>query len=180
MLTQPTFPVGPLDRRPTPTGKVIVDFLNGQMPGYVDTSFNVVHVDDLAAGHLLALERGRQGASYVLGGENVTMRELLASLAAATSLRAPTLRVPSAVSIAAARVSDAVEAGLLRREPHVPLEGAQMAATQMRFDDSRAREELGYTSRPAADSLRDAARYFVEAGYVREPRAAAIREALER
>ena len=180
VLTQPTFPVGPLDRRPTPTGKVIVDFLNGQMPGYVDTSFNVVHVDDLAAGHLLALERGRQGASYVLGGENVTMRELLASLAAATSLRAPTLRVPSAVSIAAARVSDAVEAGLLRREPHVPLEGAQMAATQMRFDDSRAREELGYTSRPAADSLRDAARYFVEAGYVREPRAAAIREALER
>ena len=75
VLTQPTFPVGPGDRRPTPTGKLVLDFLNGRVPGYVDTTLNVVHVDDLAEGHVLALERGRQGTSYVLGGENLSMRE---------------------------------------------------------------------------------------------------------
>jgi dihydroflavonol-4-reductase len=174
VLTQPTFPVGPGDRRPTPTGKLVVDFLNGRIPGYVDTTLNVVHVDDLAEGHLLALERGRQGTSYVLGGENLEMRALLAMLASLTGLRAPSLRVPSGVSVLAARVSDAVEAGLLGREPHVPLEGARMAATQMRYDDTRARAELGYTSRPARDALAAAVEFFVGAGYVDAPRLAAI------
>jgi len=178
VLTQPTFPVGPGDRRPTPTGKLVVDFLNGRIPGYVDTTLNVVHVDDLAAGHLLALERGRQGTSYVLGGENLEMRDFLAALAAITGRRAPTLRVPASVSVLAARVSDAVEGGLLRREPHVPLEGARMSATQMRYDDARARDELGYTSRPATAALRDAVAYFVEAGYVEAGRAADVRVAL--
>jgi dihydroflavonol-4-reductase len=177
VLTQPTFPVGPGDRRPTPTGKLVLDFLNGKMPGYVDTTFNVVHVDDLAEGHVLALEGGRQGTSYVLGGENLGMDELLALLASLTGLRAPTLRVPSRVSVLAARVSDAVEAGLLRREPHIPLEGALMAATQMRFDDTRARSELGYTSRPARAALADAVEFFVASGYVEASRAAAIRGA---
>ncbi|HLK45637.1 MAG TPA: NAD-dependent epimerase/dehydratase family protein, partial [Acidimicrobiales bacterium] len=129
VLTQPTFPVGPGDRRPTPTGKLVLDYLNARMPGYVDTTLNVVHVDDLAEGHVLALEQGRQGTSYVLGGENLSMRDLLALLASITGLPAPTLRVPTAVSVLAAFASDAVEAGLLRREPHVPLEGARMAAT---------------------------------------------------
>jgi dihydroflavonol-4-reductase len=178
VLTQPTFPVGPGDRRPTPTGKLVLDFLNGKMPGYVDTILNVVHVDDLAAGHLLALERGSQGTSYVLGGENLTMRELLALLASITGLRAPTLRVPAAVTILAARASDAVEAGIFRREPHVPLEGARMAATQMRYDDSRARRDLGYTSRPPEDALRDAVAFFLEEGYVSERRSATVRGAL--
>jgi dihydroflavonol-4-reductase len=177
VLVQPTFPVGPGDRRPTPTGKLVVDYLNGKVPGYVDTTLNVVHVDDLAEGHVLALERGRQGTSYILGGENRTMREVLALLAELTGLRAPTLRVPASVSVLAARVSDAVEARLLRREPHVPLEGALMAATQMRFDDARARAELGYASRPARDALADAVDYFVGEGYVDESRAAAIRRA---
>ena len=174
VLTQPTFPVGPGDRRPTPTGKLVLDFLNGKIPGYVDTTLNVVHVDDLATGHVLALEHGRQGTSYVLGGENLTLRALLGALAELTGLAAPTLRVPAAVSLLAARVSDAVESGLLGREPHVPLEGAQMAATQMRFDDARARTELGYTSRPARDALDDAVRFFVDEGYVTAPRAARI------
>jgi dihydroflavonol-4-reductase len=175
VLTQPTFPVGPGDRRPTPTGKLVLDFLNGKIPGYVDTTLNVVHVDDLAEGHLLALERGRQGTSYVLGGENLEMRALLELLSSLTSLRAPTLRVPSSVSVLAARLSDAVEAGVLRREPHVPLEGARMAATQMRYDDTRARTELGYVSRPARDALADAVEFFVGAGYVEATRASAIR-----
>jgi len=176
VLTQPTFPVGPGDRRPTPTGKLVLDFLNGKIPGYVDTTLNVVHVDDLAEGHVLALERGRQGTSYVLGGENLSMRSLLELLASLTGLRAPSLRVPVAVSVLAARLSDAVEAGLLRREPHVPLEGARMAATQMRFDDARARDELGYTSRPARDALADAVAFFVGGGYVDGARASTIRQ----
>jgi dihydroflavonol-4-reductase len=175
VLTQPTYPVGPGDRRPTPTGKLIVDFLNGKIPGFVDTTFNVVHVDDLANGHVLALERGRQGTSYVLGGENLSMRDFLAMLATVTGLRAPTLRIPGAVALAAALVSDAVESGILRREPHVPLEGARMSATQMRFDDARARAELGYSSRPAAESLADAAEFFVANGYVTDDRAERLR-----
>jgi dihydroflavonol-4-reductase len=175
VLTQPTFPVGPGDRRPTPTGKLVLDFLNGKVPGYVDTTLNVVHVDDLAVGHVLALERGRQGHSYVLGGENLEMRALLGLLASITGLRAPTLRVPTSLSVLAARVSDALEAGVLRREPHVPLEGARMAATQMRYDDAKARAELGYTSRPAREAVADAVAFFVDAGYVAPSRAAAIR-----
>ncbi len=175
VLAHPTFPVGPGDRRPTPTGKLVLDFLNGKVPGYVDTTLNVVHVDDLAEGHVLALERGRQGVSYVLGGENVSMQSLLAQLAELSGLRAPTLRVPSAVTLAAAFASDAIEARLLRREPHVPLEGARMGATHMRFDDARAREELGYASRPTRDALADAIAFFLEHGYVAARRAGAIR-----
>jgi dihydroflavonol-4-reductase len=178
VLTQPTFPVGPGDRRPTPTGKLVVDFLNGRIPGFVDTTFNVVHVDDLAAGHLLVLERGRQGVSYVLGGENLSMREFVDVLASVTGLRAPKLQVPASVALAAAVVSDAVEAGLLRREPHVPLEGARMSATQMRFDDTRARSELGYESRPASDSLRAAAAFFLADGQVLGARAQQLRSGL--
>jgi dihydroflavonol-4-reductase len=174
VITQPTFPVGPGDRRPTPTGKLVLDFLNGRIPGYVDTTLNVVHVDDLAEGHLLALERGRQGASYILGGENLTMREFVELLASVTGLRAPSLRVPNSVSLIAAHASDLVEAGLLRREPHVPLEGARMSATQMRYDDARARLELGYASRPAVEALADAARFFLDAGRVDEKHAASI------
>jgi dihydroflavonol-4-reductase len=168
-------PVGPGDRRPTPTGKLVVDFLNGRIPGFVDTTLNVVHVDDLAAGHLAALERGRQGVSYVLGGENLSMGDFVALLGEITGLRAPRLKVPASVALAAARMSDAVEAGLLRREPHVPLEGARMSATQMRYDDARARNELGYSTRPARAALRDAARFFLEHDYVAEPRAQRLR-----
>lgn len=174
VLAQPTFPVGPGDRRPTPTGKLIVDFLDGKIPAYVDTSLNVVHVDDLAEGHLLAVEHGRQGTSYVLGGDNLSMRDLLGLLASVTGLPAPTRRVPTAMTLLAARASDLVEAGMLRREPHVPLEGARMAATHMRFDDARARSELGYTSRPARESLRDAVAFFVDTGRVVPRRAQRI------
>lgn len=175
VLAHPTFPVGPGDRRPTPTGKLVLDFLNGKVPGYVDTTLNVVHVDDLAEGHVLALERGRQGVSYVLGGENVSMQSLLAQLAELSGLRAPSLRVPSALTLIAAFASDAIESGLLHREPHVPLEGARMGATHMRFDDSRARDELGYVTRPTRSALADAVAYFLEQGYVTARRAGAMR-----
>ena len=172
VLVQPTTPVGPRDRAPTPTGRTVLDFLNGRIPGYVDTTLNIVDVEDVAAGHLLAADRGSQGRSYILGGRNLALRDVLGTLAAVTGLPAPTRRFPSALALAAAHVSDVVEGRLLHREPSVPLEGARMSTTQMSFDDTRARTELGYTSRPPAEALERAARWFVDAGRVRPDRAA--------
>ncbi len=173
-LVHPTFPLGPRDIRPTPTGKVLLDFLNGRMPGFVDTAMNVAHVEDLALGHLLALERGRQGRSYIIGGDNLAMRDLLATAARCTGLPAPTRQWPSAFGLGAGLVSDLVEGRLLRRTPRVPLEAARMSREHMIFDDSRARDELGYTSRPAAEAVYDSARWFVEHRYVRPERSAKI------
>lgn len=173
-LVLPTFPLGPRDRRPTPTGKVVLDFLNGRLPGYVDTVLNVAHVDDLAEGHVLALEQGRRGRRYILGGDNLPMRALLAELGRATGLPVPTLRVPRALALAAGLASDVVEGRLLRRHPSVPLEAARMSATHMRFDDARARTELGYRSRPAAEAVVDSARWFLAHGYVKPARAAKV------
>ena len=170
VLVLPTMPHGPFDQRPTPSGKVVLDYLNGRMPGYVDTAMNVTHVDDLAEGHLLALERGRQGRSYVCGGDNITMSRLLQILADVTGLPGSQRRFPSSFPMIAGRLSQFVEGDLLRREPRVPLEAAQMASTTMTFDDSRARDELGYTSRAAEWALYDSARWFVERGYVHAER----------
>ena len=172
VLVQPTTPVGPGDLGPTPTGRTVLDFLDGRMPGYVDTTLNIVDVDDVAAGHLLAAARGRQGRSYIVGGENLALRDVLATLAAVTGLPAPTRRFPGGLALAAGHLTTLVQGRLLGREPSVPLEAARMSTTHMAFDDTRARTELGYTSRPAAVALERAARWFVEAGRVRPERAA--------
>jgi dihydroflavonol-4-reductase len=169
-LVLPTFPVGPGDRAPTPTGKLVLDFLNGRMPAYVDTVLNVAHVDDLAAGQVLALEKGRNGRSYILGGENMTLQQLLAELAAITGLPAPYGRVPKQLALAVATVSELVEGRILRRHPSVPLEAARMSTSQMSFDSSRARDELGYAPRPAVEALEASARWFAETGSVRQSR----------
>jgi dihydroflavonol-4-reductase len=166
VLVLPTMPHGPFDHRPTPSGKVVLDYLKGQMPGYVDTAMNVAHVDDLAAGHLLALQRGKQGRSYICGGENITMAQLLRILSDVTGLPPADRRFPSIFPKIAGYVSSFVEGDVLGREPRVSLEAAQMASTTMTFDDSRARTEIGYTSRPAAQALFDSAQWFVENGYV--------------
>jgi dihydroflavonol-4-reductase len=178
-LVHPTFPLGPRDIRPTPTGKVLLDFLNGRMPGFVDTGMNVAHVEDLALGHVLVLERGRQGRSYIIGGENLSMRELLHAAARCTGLPAPARQWPSLFGLGVGLVSDVVEARLLRREPHVPLEAARMSREHMVFDDSRVRNELGYTSRPATEAIHDSARWFVDNGYVRPDRVQKITWAAE-
>jgi dihydroflavonol-4-reductase len=174
VLVQPTLPLGPGDRAPTPTGKIVLDFLNARMPGWIDTALNVVDVDDVAAGHILAAERGAQGRSYVLGGENLELREILDVLADATGLPRVTVRVPRLVALVAGQASALVEGRLLRREPSVPLEGARMATTRMIFDDARAREELGYTSRPALEAIVRSARWYVDNGYVSAKRLARI------
>jgi dihydroflavonol-4-reductase len=172
VLVQPTTPVGPRDIGPTPTGRTVLEFLGGRIPGYVDTTLNIVDVEDVAAGHLLAADRGRVGRSYILGGQNLALRDVLATLAAVTGLPAPTRRFPGALALAAGHVSDLVEGRLLRREPTIPLEAARMSTTHMSFDDDRARSELGYTSRPAAAALERAARWFVDSGAVRPERVA--------
>ncbi len=174
-LALPTFPLGPGDRAPTPTGKLVLDFLNGRMPGYVDTVLNVAHVDDVATGHVLALEQGRTGHSYILGGENLTLQQLLAELASLTGLPVPRIKVPRAVSLGVAAVSEVVEGRILRRHPSVPLEAARMSTSKMSFDDSRARLELGYEPRPAVQALEDSARWFAAPGRVSDRRLARIR-----
>jgi dihydroflavonol-4-reductase len=173
-LVLPTFPLGPGDTRPTPTGKLVTEFLNGRVPAFVDTTLNVVHVDDLATGHLLALEHGAIGRSYIIGGENLQMGDFLAALAACTGLPAPKLLVPRSLALAVGALSQLVEGRLLRREPSVALEAARMSTTNMMFDDRRARDELGHSPRPAAEAFADSARWFVENGYVSAKRASRI------
>jgi dihydroflavonol-4-reductase len=174
VIVMPTFPLGPRDGVPTPTGRLVLDYLNGRVPGYVDTTLNVAHVDDVAGGHVLALERGDIGRSYILGGENFSLQHLLEVLAASSGLPEAKLRVPRALSLAVAQVSELVEGRLLRRHPSIPLEAARMSTTQMAFDDSRARKELGYSPRPAEQAIMESARWFVENGYVRTNRVSRI------
>ena len=165
-LVLPTVPLGPGDRAPTPTGKIVLDFLNGRIPGYVDTTLNVVHVDDVAEGHVLALQKGRVGRSYILGGENLSLQQVLGELAGITGLPRARWKVPRQVALAVASLSEAIEGRLLRRHPSIPLEAARMSTSVMAFDDRRARDELGYSPRPAVEALEASARWFVEYGAV--------------
>ncbi|MGH9016206.1 MAG: NAD-dependent epimerase/dehydratase family protein [Acidimicrobiales bacterium] len=173
-IVLPTFPVGPGDRAPTPTGQLVLDYLNGRVPGYVDTVLNVAHVDDLAAGQILALERGADGRSYILGGENYGLKRLLDTLAATTGLPRARIRAPRALALGIAHLSEFVEGTLLHRHPSVPVEAARMSTTRMSFDDSRARAELGYAPRPAAEALAASARWFVDQNRVTPARVAKI------
>jgi dihydroflavonol-4-reductase len=174
-LVLPTFPLGPGDLGPTPTGKLVLDFLNGKMPAFVDTAMNVTHVDDLALGHLAALERGRRGRSYILGGENLSMQAILQMLANYSGLPMPRLKIPRGLALTAGVASDLIEGRLFRREPRVPLEAARMSATRMIFSDERARTEIGHASRPAREAIEESARWFADNGYVSADRHAAIR-----
>lgn len=156
VVVNPTAPVGPGDHAPTPTGRIVTDFLAGRMPAYVDTGLNLVDVRDVAAGHRLALERGASGRRYILGNENMTLREILRVLAGLSGRRAPRVRIPHAVAIAVAAVDEAVEGRLLGREPLAPLDGALMARKRMFVDGSRAVRELGMPQSPVRQALADA------------------------
>jgi dihydroflavonol-4-reductase len=160
VIVNPTTPVGTGDIKPTPTGKIILDFIQGRMPAYVDTGLNFVPVEDVARGHLMAERSGRVGERYILGGENWTLEELLKKLAAICGRRPPRMRVPWAVALFAASIDNLVMGTLLRREPFIPLEGVKMARFKMYVSSEKARRELGYDPRPVEQALREAVDYF--------------------
>jgi dihydroflavonol-4-reductase len=162
VVVNPTAPVGPGDHAPTPTGRIVTDFLAGRMPAYVDTGLNLVDVRDVAAGHRLALERGRSGRRYILGNENLTLRQILGVLAGLSGRRAPRVRIPHAVAVAFAALDEAVEGRLLGREPLAPLDGALMARKRMWVDGARAVRELGMPQSPVRVALADAVDWFRE------------------
>jgi dihydroflavonol-4-reductase len=175
VLVHPTFPVGEGDSAPTPTGRTIVEFLNGRIPAYVDTALNVVHVDDVARGHVLAAKSGRVGRSYILGGENMTLQQMLATLANVCGLTVPRVRLSAMAVLPIVRTAEWLQATMLRSEPVLPSEPVRMATTRMEYDDSRARSELGYTSIGAREALTRAARWYVEHGFVKGSQMARIR-----
>jgi dihydroflavonol-4-reductase len=177
VLVHPTFPVGERDTAPTPTGRTIVEFLNGRIPGYVDTALNVAHVSDVARGHVLAAQRGALGRSYILGGENMSLQQMLTTLAEVCGLPRPRIRVSPHVVLPIVRGAEWFQARVLRTEPTLPSEPVRMATTRMEYDTSRARTELGYTSMPARDALQRAARWFVDNGHVKDAQVAKIRRA---
>ena len=164
IIVNPTAPVGDHDFRPTPTGKIVVDFLRGAMPAYLDTGLNVVYVGDVAAGHLLACERGRTGERYILGGENLTLHEIFGKLEALTGMPAPKLRIPYAVAYAVGMASTGW-AAVTGKEPRAPLDGVRMARKKMWVRHDKAARELGYSARPAVEALRSAAEWFQANGY---------------
>lgn len=166
VIVNPSTPVGELDIRPTPTGQMIVDFLNGRLPAYVDTGLNLVDVRDVAEGHLLAAERGRVGEKYILGNRNMALREILEALSRLTGLPAPSVRLPHAVPLAAAAVSTFV-ANLTGRPPRVSLESVRMSRHRMYFDASRAVRELRLPQSEVEEALRRAVLWFREKGYAR-------------
>jgi dihydroflavonol-4-reductase len=165
VIVNPSTPVGPRDLKPTPTGRLILEAARGHMPGYVDTGLNIVHVDDVAAGHLAAAELGRTGERYVLGGENMSLEQLLAEVAQLVGTRPPRIRVPYTVAYPAAVGAELV-ARATGREPFITLDGVRMARKKMYFSSARASRELGYTPRPAREAIADAIAWFRANGYL--------------
>ncbi len=166
VIVSPSTPVGPRDIRPTPTGRIIVEAASGRMPGFVDTGLNVVHVDDVAEGHILALEHGRIGQNYILGGQDVTLQDLLAVIAQSTGRRPPRLRVPRRPLFPLAYAAEGI-ARLTGKEPFITTDGLRMAKHLMYFSSAKAERELGYKARPYASGVKDAVLWFRQAGYIR-------------
>lgn len=165
VIVNPSAPIGPRDRRPTPTGRLIVEAASGRIPAFVDTGLNLVHVDDVATGHLLALRHGRIGERYILGGENMTLAELLGRIARLTGRTPPRISLPRWPIYPIAFAAEAM-ARLTKREPFVTLDGLRMSEYLMYFTSAKAERELGYRPRPAEEGIRDAIRWFREAGYL--------------
>jgi dihydroflavonol-4-reductase len=165
VIVNPTAPVGPGDWKPTPTGRIILDFLNGKMPAYVDTGLNIVAVEDAAAGHLLAVEKGRVGERYILGARNMTLKQILEALAVITGRPAPRVRLPHAAALAAG-YADEFFSRLTGREPRIPVDGVKMSRHRMFVESDKAQRELGYRPGPVEPALESAVRWYRDHGYV--------------
>jgi len=166
VIVNPSTPIGPRDIKPTPTGRVIVEAAAGRMPAYVDTGLNVAHVDDVAAGHLLAFDRGTVGERYILGGQDLTLAQILAEVATLTGRRPPKVRLPHGLILPFAHVAEAV-ARITGKEPFATVDGLRMARKHMFFSSAKAQRDLGYTARPAREALADAVAWFGDNGYLR-------------
>ena len=165
VIVNPSTPIGPRDVRPTPTGRIIVEAATGRMPAFVDTGLNLVHVDDVAEGHWLALQAGRIGERYILGGQDVSLREMLAEIARLTGRKPPTINLPRAPLYPLAYAAEAI-AQLTGKEPFVTADALKMSRYRMFFSSAKAERELGYRARPYAQALADALAWFRQEGYV--------------
>lgn len=163
VIVCPSAPLGPGDVKPTPTGRIVCEAMRGAMPAYVDTGLNIAHVDDVAAGHLAALERGAIGERYILGGENLTLRDLLVAISSVTGRPGPRLKLPAAPLMPLAYANE-LGARLMGYEPFLHRDSLKMSRSRMFFDDRKARRELGYETRPVREAIRDTVDWFREAG----------------
>lgn len=170
VIVNPSAPIGPYDIKPTPTGKIIVDFLNQRMPAYIDTGLNLVHVKDVAQGHVLAAQKGQVGERYILGHQNMTLQELLEELSEITGFPAPKIRIPYRIALTAGYLSNFVSDHLTHRPPRVPLEAVKMARKKMFFSPAKAVAELGLPQTPIREALKEAIQWFQAEGYVKKKR----------
>ena len=166
IIVNPSTPIGPRDVKPTPTGRIIVEAATGRVPGFVDTGLNLVHVDDVAAGHLAALQKGKIGERYILGGENVALCDMLADICAIVGRKAPRWRFPIPMVMPIAYAAEGW-ARISGREPFVTRDGLRMARYRMFFSAAKAERELGYCARPYREGLADAVKWFGQAGYLK-------------
>jgi dihydroflavonol-4-reductase len=164
VIVNPSAPVGEGDVKPTPTGQIIVDFMKGRMPAYIETGMNIVDVDDVATGHLLAMKQGRQGERYILGSRNLLLREVFEILSELTGIKAPALKLPRAVVLPLAYLNHWI-ANLTGRPPRIPLEGVKMAKYKMHYDCSKAVRELGLPQNSPEVALERAVRWFRDHKY---------------
>ncbi len=166
VTVNPSTPIGPRDLKPTPTGRIVVDAARGAIPAYVDTGLNIVHVEDCAQGHCLAFERGRTGERYILGGHDLTLLQILQTIAAITGGRPPRLRLPHAVAYCIACVTEGWAFLSGGTDPRATRDGVRMSRKRMFFSSAKAQHQLGYTFRPAEDALRDAIAWFRDHAYL--------------
>ena len=165
VLVSPSTPIGPRDIRPTPTGRIIVEAASGRIPAYVDTGLNLVHVDDVAEGHLLALDKGRIGETYILGGQNASLAEMLGEIAQLTGRKPPNIRLPRGPIYPIAHIAELI-ARITGKEPFVTVDALDMSKHWMFFSSAKATRELGYHARPYSHALADALNWFKSAGYL--------------
>jgi dihydroflavonol-4-reductase len=166
VTVNPTTPVGEQDVKPTPTGRIVVDFLKRKFPAYVETGLNLVDVSECARGHVAALERGKAGERYILGGENLTLKQILDKLGKLTGLPSPTIKLPYIFAFAAGVVDEAITGKLLKREPRATVDTVRMGRKKMFANSDRAERELGWKIVPVEDALRRAVEWFRANGYV--------------
>ena len=167
VIVNPSTPVGPRDIRPTPSGRVIIDAASGRIPAYVDTGLNLINVDDVAVGHLLALDRGKVGRRYILGGQNMTLREFLTQVAIIANQSPPKVRLPQSLVLPIAYLAEGWARLTDRGEPLITVDGVKLSKKKMFFSSERAMHELGFRPGPVEEALRDAVTWFRENNYLR-------------